>query len=408
MAMPENQSGGSRVSMAFRPFSSLRRGAQVVSMDQGQEQDVDLFQKHVADHLLSLLPSSTAASEPPCQLQPLLTLAFLSKLLDALLSCEEEFRNLLGRAHAGLLARPPADRAVADLLDRAVKSLDVCNSVSLSLHSLRHWYRPALIAASVLLPDRCGEDAPLNRARRALGKLLASSRESSYTSTASTGGDWSGSSGRFDHSQIRALSWGVSKNLSAGRTIPPVPAHLAAPRGGEAGGASVALAVYAMSSLLAFTMWALAAAVPSQDRGSTASSSPVSPRQHLLWAGAMIELQERITGEWRRSRLRGSSAGLLAEFQRMEKPMRELMEAMGERGAAASRAEEVAARAGELAEACRKLSEGVGPLEKQVREVFHRLVGSRAEVIRCVDHTSLAAADADAAVSVPPNPALVS
>lgn len=401
MAMPENQSGGSSVSMAFRPFSSLRRGAQVVSMDQAQEQDVDLFQKHVADHLLSLLPSSTAASEPPCQLLPLLTLSFLSKLLDALLSCEEEFRNLLSRTHADLLARAPADRAVADLLDRTVKSLDVCNSVSLSLHSLRHWYRPALIAASVLLPDRCGEDAPINRARRALGKLLASSREFSYT--ASTGGDWSGSSGRSSHSQIRVLSWGVSKNWSVRRTMPQVPAHLAAPRGGEAGGASVALAVYAMSSLLAFTMWALAAAVPSQDRGSTAPSSPVSPRQHLPWAGAMIELQERITGEWRRPRR--SSVGLLAEFQRVERSMRELMETMGERGAAASRAEEVAARAGELAEACRKLSEGVGPLEKQVREVFHRLVGSRAEVIRCVDHSSLAAA---AAGSVPPNPDLVS
>ncbi|KAG6500674.1 protein ROH1-like [Zingiber officinale] len=388
--------------MAFRPFSSLRRGAQVVSMDQGQEQDVDLFQKHVADHLLSLLPSSAAAFEPPCQLQPLLTLAFLSKLLDALLSCEEEFLSLLGRVQASLLARSPADRAVADLLDRAVKSLDVCNSVSLSLHSLHHWYRPAVIASSVLLPDRCGEDAPLNRARRALGKLLASSHESSYTATASAGGDWSGSSSRFGHSQIRAFSWGLSKNLSAGRTIPPVLAHLAAPHGGEAGGASAALAVYAMSSLLAFTMWALAAAVPSQDRGSTAPSSPVSPRQHLPWAAAMIELQERITGEWRRRR-RGSPAGLLAEFQRVERSMGELMEAMGERGAAASRAEEVAARAGELAEACRKLSEGVGPLEKQVREVFHRLVGSRAEVIRCVDHTSLAAAAA-----VPPNPPLTS
>ncbi|XP_074591847.1 protein ROH1A-like [Curcuma longa] len=393
MAMPENQGGGSPVSMACRPFSSLRRGAQVVSMDQGQEQDVDLFQKHVADHLLSLLPSSTAGLEPPCQLQPLLTLAFLSKMLEALLFLEEEFQSLLGRSHAGILA----DRGVADLLNRSVKSLDVCNSVSLSLHSLRLWYRPAVIASSVLLPDRCGEDASLNRARRAIGKLLASSHESSYNATASMGGDWSGSSGRFGNSQIRALSWGVSKNLSAGRTMPLMPAHLAAPRGDEAGGAGVALAVYAMSSLLAFTMWALAAAVPSQDRSSTALSSPVSPRQHLPWAGAMIELQERITGEWRRRR-RGSSAGLLAEFQRVERSMRDLMEAMGERGAVTSRAEEVEARAGELAEACRKLSEGVGPLEKQVREVFHRLVGIRAEVIRCVDHTSLAAA---AAASVP-------
>ncbi|RWV95591.1 hypothetical protein GW17_00041773 [Ensete ventricosum] len=394
ITVPENQGSGSPVSMALRgrTFLSMRR-SQVVSMEQGQEQELDLFQTHVADRLLALLPPSNVGGgggEPP------LSLAFLSKLLDALIACEEEFRSLLGQNHAGLLSKPPADRAVADLLDRAVKTLDVCNAASLALHSLRHWHRHALIAASALLPDHCGQ-GPLNRARRALAKFLASGPDSSSAAS----GRYDGSSGRSiggSSSHMRALSWSVSRNWSAGRQMPPMPAHLATPRGGEAGGAGMALAVYAMSSVLSFAMWVLAAAVPFQDRGSAAPSSPVSPRQHLPWAAAMAGLQDRITDEWRR---RKGSAGLLAEMQGVEQCGKELMEAVGESGPPPSRAEDVAARAAELAEASRKLEEGLGPLERQVREVFHRVIGNRAEVLRCVDHSARTAA-------APPNPPLLS
>ncbi|XP_064983659.1 protein ROH1A-like [Musa acuminata AAA Group] len=398
ITMPENQGGGSPLSMAFRgrTFLSLRR-SQVVSMEQGQEQELDLFQTHVADRLLALLPPSNVGGggEPP------LSLAFLSKLLDALIACEEEFRSLLGQNHASLLSKPPADRAVADLLDRAVKSLDVCNAVSLALRSLRHWHRHALIAASALPSDHCGQ-GQLNRARRALAKLLASGPDSPSAAS----GRYDGSSGRSSGSScssnhMRALSWSVSRNWSAGRQMPPVPAHLATPRGGEAGGAGMALAVYAMSSVLSFSMWVLAAAVPCQDRGSAAPSSPVSPRQHLPWAAAMAGLQDRITDEWRR---RKGLAGLLAEIQGVEQCGKELMEAVGESGPPPSRAEDVAAvaaRAAELAEACRRLEEGLGPLERQVREVFHLVIGNRAEVLRCVDHSARTAATT-------PNPPLLS
>ncbi|WOK92745.1 hypothetical protein Cni_G01436 [Canna indica] len=119
----ENQGGGSPSSMPFmgRAFFNLRRGAQVVSMEQGQEQVLDLFQSHVADRLFALMPAHGSGGEA----YPLLSLAFLSKLLDALLSCEEEFCSLLGHNRTCLLAKFPADRAVDDLLDCGVKSLDV-------------------------------------------------------------------------------------------------------------------------------------------------------------------------------------------------------------------------------------------------------------------------------------------
>lgn len=65
------------------------------------------------------------------------------------------------------------------------------------------------------------------------------------------------------------------------------------------------------------------------------------------------------------------------------------MEAVGEAGTQSLQAE-VAARAADLAEACRRLEEGLGLLERQVREVFHRVVGSRSEVLRCVDQSKAA------------------
>ena len=55
----------------------------------------------------------------------------------------------------------------------------------------------------------------------------------------------------------------------------------------------------------------------------------------------------------------------------------------GEGGGALLERERVEVVAAELVEVCRRLEEGLGPLERQVREVFHQVVGSHAEVLRC-------------------------
>lgn len=157
------------------------------------------------------------------------------------------------------------------------------------------------------------------------------------------------------------------------------------------------MAVYTMSAVLVFAMWALGAVLPCQERGGP----PVVPPRHLPWAATMVALQESFAEDWRRrDRKAAAAAGLLAELQEVErygKVMMEVVEdASGSRagggGGCASlgneRAEEVAERAAELAEACRRLEEGLGPLERQVREVFHRVVGSRAEVLRNLDQSA--------------------
>ncbi|XP_038970729.1 uncharacterized protein LOC103712432 [Phoenix dactylifera] len=363
--------GGSSLSMSARYRSLLSlRGNQVASMEQGQEQqlhELDLFLSHVADRLLSLLPPDSP-KDCPQKPEPFLSLAFLSNLLDALLAVDAEFRPLiLLLARGGPPAAAATSRPVADLLDRAVKSLDLCNAVCLSLHSVRHWLRHARIASSALLLPR----PALLRAHRALSKLLPSDSGLLRTERA-------GSCRR--EASSRSLSWSVSRNWSA---------HLAAPRGGEGGGAGLAAAVYTMSAVLVFAMWALGAAVPCQERGGL----PVTPPRHLPWAAAMVGLQERIAEEWRR-RDRKATAGLLAEMQEVERCGRGLMEVVEEAAGGGGgggallereRAEAVAEMAAELAEACRRLEEGLGPLERQVREVFHRVVGSRAEVLRCLE-----------------------
>jgi len=135
----------------------------------------------------------------------------------------------------------------------------------------------------------------------------------------------------------------------------------------------------------------------------------------------MSALQERIAEEWRRREKKGSSsgpaptAGLLAEMQAVERASRDLnslLEEIAEEEeeeeehgiVGEERAREVTERAEELAAACRALEDGLAPLERQVRAVFHRVVACRAEVVRCIDHSSrTATANATASASgVPP------
>jgi hypothetical protein len=46
---------------------------------------------------------------------------------------------------------------------------------------------------------------------------------------------------------------------------------------------------------------------------------------------------------------------------------------------------EVAAKLSELSETCKKMEEGLVPLQQRIREVFHRVVRSRTEVLDMLD-----------------------
>ncbi|CAD6252216.1 unnamed protein product [Miscanthus lutarioriparius] len=404
--------------MGFFGMLSFRRSATAVaSFDPAQDDELlalDALQSHVTDRLNALSAHATPGA-------PLLSLPFLSKLLDAVVSSDAAFRGVLALTPvAAALARPPADRLAADLLDRAVKTLDVLNAASLTLASLRAAHRAALAAASCLLLAPSLHTAHLTRARRAIDRLFPADDSAKAC----------GGSAASPSRTMRALSFSVSKNWSAGRHMNAMAAHLApppqsSPAAAAAGaGCGLGLALYTMSSVLVFAMWALVGAVPCQDRASAASNPPVAPPKQAQWAAPMSALQERIAEEWRRREKKGScsgsapTAGLLAEMQTLERAARELNSVLEEIAeeeedeerrrqgiVGEERARDVTDRAEELAAACRALEDGLAPLERQVRAVFHRVVACRAEVVRFMD-LSARAGTANAATAsasgVPP------
>jgi hypothetical protein len=132
-----------------------------------------------------------------------------------------------------------------------------------------------------------------------------------------------------------------------------------------------------MNSVLLFVMWALVAALPCQDRGLQVHFSV--PRQ-LGWAGPVLSLYERILEESKR-RDRRNACGLLREIHLMDRCSRVLNELADsvQFPLTEEKEGEVRQRVEELSGVCQALKEGLDPLERQVRDVFHRIVRSRTE-----------------------------
>ncbi|TQE07010.1 hypothetical protein C1H46_007400 [Malus baccata] len=368
---------------------SIRRN-QVVSMDGNHEQeleDLEHFQKDVADRFSDLL-------SPPEDYHsgPILSIAWVRKLLDVFLCCEAEFKAvlLMGR-DPSQITKAPLDRLVPEFLDRVVKALDICNAVSHGIESVRHFQKLAEIAVSALEQRPLG-DGQVRRAKRTLLSLVTAMAVEDKEGGANKATERSWSFGRRQGvsapskdravGHFRALSWGMSKGWSAAKQIQAISSNLVAPKGNEASG--LAQPVYIMSAIMLSVMWMLVTAIPCQERTGLITHFPV-PR-NLSWAQSMISLQEKIAEEWKKKEKKGS-AGLLEEMQRMEKLGQSLIEFADsfQFPAEAEKLEEVAAQVAELAENCRRMEEGLVPLQLQIRELFHRVVRSRTEVLEVLD-----------------------
>ncbi|XP_057810488.1 protein ROH1 [Salvia miltiorrhiza] len=389
--MPTTDNQGS-----FLNLISIRRN-QVTAIEPAHDQeqeDLELFQKHVATRFSDLLPPSADDSAPPPP--PLLSISWLRNLLDAFLCCEAEFKALLisGRDPASL-SKPPLDRLIPDLLDRNVKALDLCNALSHGVDLLRHWHSLAQIAVASLSQQPLGE-GQVRRARKALATVLTSMAfddkdhaggAASFhgRSAAAAERSWSVSrrGGRDRYaSRFRSLSWSVARSWSAAKQAQAMSASLVAPRGAEV--TALPMPIFIMSNVLVFVMWALVAAVPCQDRGGLATHLPV-PKQ-LNWAQAMSGLVDKIGEDWKKKEKKGS-AGLLEEAQRMERVAQWLVDLADSFMFPLDddKAAELAAQVAELAEICSKMEEGLVPLQQQIREVFHKMVRSRADVLDVLD-----------------------
>ncbi|KAI7995016.1 hypothetical protein LOK49_LG11G02691 [Camellia lanceoleosa] len=369
--MPATDNQGS-----FLNRISIRRN-QVVSMDVNHEQeleDLELFQKHVVDRFSDLLtpqppPPTAADSSPDSALMPadtLLSIAWFRKLLDAFLCCEAEFKAVLimGRDPTQF-AKPPLDRLIPELLDRTVKALDVCNAITHGVELVCHWQKLAQIGVKALEQRPIGE-GHVRRAKKALNTLLTSmtfdDKENNSHGGKSTERSWSfgrrggGASVNKDRTAgtFRSLSWSVAKSWSASKQIQAMSSNLVAPRGGEPTGEDWACDPFSGPEAVGLG--------PSHDWATGED-----------WGGVEEEGEEGDLWVVGGDSEDGESVTIFGRFRgQFSVP------------AEAEKVEEVAAQVTELAEICQKMDELV-PLQQQVREVFHRIVRSRAEVLDVLD-----------------------
>ncbi|KAG2277582.1 hypothetical protein Bca52824_060137 [Brassica carinata] len=365
---------------------SIRRN-QFTDVNTEQEQeDLELFQKHIADRFTELLtpppppqpPSDeTDAVASVAATEQIMSVTWLRKLMDVFLCCEAEFKAILlmGRDPTQI-SKPPFDRLVPEMLDRSIKALDICTAVVNGIDSVRHYQRLAEIAVAALEQRPLG-DGNVRRAKRALANLLIALSIEDKENVSSGGGgnktverSWSfgrrgggssaASKGGATIGQLKSSSWAVGRNWSAAKQIHAMTANLTPPRGNEAAG------------------------LPLPMRAGLANHLPVP--KHLNWAQSLVGIHEKIGDEWKKKEKKGS-AGLMEEMTRMEKLGHSLIEfADGfHYPAEKEAAESAAAQVAEMAEICRRMEEELVPLQQQIREVFHRIVRSRAEILEVLE-----------------------
>ncbi|KAF7812830.1 UPF0496 protein 4-like [Senna tora] len=382
----QNSSSPSSFTHFGRSLLSLRRDHQVHSMEGGGlENELESFQRQVTEILLDL-----------SSCDDFLSLSWVSKLLDSFLCCHENFRLILHN-QAGHVFRSPTDRMVSDYFERSVKALDVCNAIRDGIEQIRQWQKLLEIVLCALDHERSIGEAQFRRAKKALIDLAIGMLDDNKDSNSSNGSSSSlahrnrsfGRSRDNHHhhhhqqnrnnvSHFRSLSWSVSRTWSAARQLQAIGNNLNPPRGNDlAASYGLAQPIYTMNSILLFTMWALVAAIPCQDRGLQVHFS--IPRQ-FSWAAPMLSLHERIIEESKK-RERKNACGLMKEIHQIEKcarVMNELADSV-HFPLTEKKEEEVRQRVKELSEVCEVLRDGLDPLERQVREVFHRIVRSRTE-----------------------------
>ncbi|KAE8683412.1 putative Potassium transporter [Hibiscus syriacus] len=389
MPSTDYQGSSSPLTNLGRSFLPLRRD-QVHSMESpiggspSNEAELESFQRQVADrfHDLASVPSDE-----------LLSLPWVRKLIDAFLCCQEEFRVILFNNRTPV-KKPPMDRLIADYNERAVKALDVCNAIRDGIEQIRQWQKLIEIVLCALGGDnnsyqRSLGEGQFRRARKALVDLAIAMLDEKDSGQAlahrnrSFGRHNNSSSHSKDHhhrslGHFRSLSWSVSRSWSAARQLQAIGNNLAVPRGNEVLATNgLAMPVYTMGSVLLFVMWALVAAIPCQDRGLQVHFN--FPRQ-FPWAAPIISLHERILEESKK-RDRKNACGLLREIYQMEKCSRLLGELADsvQFPLNEEKEKEVKQRVNELKQVSDAMKEDLEPLEKQVREVFHRIVRNRTE-----------------------------
>ncbi|KAK2996044.1 hypothetical protein RJ640_002663 [Escallonia rubra] len=350
------------------PFATFRRSIlgigndQVYSMEVNndsntQESELELFQKQVFNRFHEL--SAATADE-------FLSLRWIRKLLDAFLSCLE-----------------------------SIKALDICNATRDGIEKIRLWQKPLeIVVCAFGSQQRVMGEGQFRRVRKSLmdlALLMLDEKEtgSVFSHRNRSFGRQNKSKEHHQHhpGHSRSLSWSVSQSWSAAKQLQLMANNLVPPRANEIAATNgLAIPVFTMSFVLMFVLWALVAAIPCQDRGLQIHFS--IPRQ-FSWCTPFYLLHVRILDESKK-RERRNSNGLLKEIYQIEKSVRHITDLVDAAHfpLMEEQKEEVKQGVQELSVVCEVCKDGLDPLERQVREVFRKIMGCRTEGLEFLGSTN--------------------
>ncbi|KAL8097552.1 protein BYPASS1-LIKE-like [Apium graveolens] len=380
--MPSSDSPG--LSM---PFATFRRSVfglgndRIHSLESNrsplvQNTEFELFQSKVFKRFHDL--SIAKADE-------FLSLSWVSKLLDALIECQEEFRVLLCK-HKVEISKPPLDKMVSDYFERSIKALDICNATRDGVDMIRLWNKHLdMVLSAFGSQQRIIGEGTFRRARKALTELalvmLDDKGSGSVVSHRNKSFGWH-NKGKEQHYRLpghsRSLSWSVSNSWSATKQLQSIAYGVVPPRAHEITETNgLAVPIFTMSFVLMFVLWALVAAIPCQDRSLQIHFS--IPRQ-FSWSTPFYLIHVRIMDESKK-RDRRSSVGLLQEIYQLESSVRRITDVVDSVHfpMTEEQKEESKLAVKESSLVCETCRTGMDPLERQLREVFRKIMSSRIE-----------------------------
>ncbi|XP_004504752.1 protein BYPASS1-LIKE-like [Cicer arietinum] len=378
MPSTDNQSPSSSFSSFGRSLFGMRQ-EQVHSVEASHESDscnleLGSFQKRVTDRFHDL--SGVSDDE-------LLSIDWMQKLLTAFICCHDEFRAILLN-NKGQVSKPPLDRMMSEFIERSVKALDICNASRDGIENIRMWQKHLEIVSCALGSNkRPLTEGQFRRARKALMDLaltMLDEKESGsiYSQRNRSFGRHNSSKDHHSAGHSRSHSWSVSRSWSAAKQLQSIANNLVPPRPNEIAATSrLSVSVYTMNCILLFVLWILVAAIPCQDRGLNIHFSV--PRQYT-WSIPVTSLHERILEESKK-RERRNSNGLLKEIYQIETTTRHLTDLVDSAQFPLSEEHkmEVEQDLKELKLVSEAFRDGLDPLERQVREVFRKIMTCRTE-----------------------------
>ncbi|CAM8972354.1 hypothetical protein QQ045_028724 [Rhodiola kirilowii] len=370
-----------------RTILSFGRG-QAPSMDtthsstSSLDSELESFQRLVSDHFAAL--SSVHSDD-------VLTFSWLHNLLDAFVSCHDHFMLILSKNKLQL-SNSPMDKFTSDYFERSVKALDICNAAQDGIGVIQQWEKHLEIVVCALDPqNKTLSEGKFRRAKKALMEMALDMLDDKDTRASFSHRNRS-YGGKKDHqrhpsSHSRSLSWSVSPSWSASKQLHSIANHLIPPRGSEISFSNgLVVPVFTMSFVLLFVLWVLVAALPSQDRNLQIHFT--IPRQ-FPWGNAIGLLHEQIMEASKKER--NNSHGLLKEIIQTEKCSRHMTSVIDSAQFPLSDEQKRETEQGvaELAFACESLKKGLQSLERQVRDIFRKIMNCRIEGLGMLDKPNL-------------------